>query len=137
MLPGYMFTKMVQYKEILVRITINKNFSSFVVGKIKLSASEIGITKGVIQSAIYGGIYLAQYFHSRKSENGINHLANENKTFKSPKSFTVWAFIFCVANAVMTTSAYIALYLIPVPDFVVMGHTAPIFTVILSTCILR
>ena len=61
-------------------------FPSFVVGKIKLSALEIDIIKGFMQSSIYGKIYLVQYFLT-KGENGMNHLANENKTFKTLSIF--------------------------------------------------
>ena len=49
----------------------------------------------------------------------------------------LWATIFSIATGTMTITAYIGVKMIPVPDFVVLGHTAPLFTLILSAIILR
>ena len=47
-----------------------------------------------------------------------------------------WVMIYSVANAGMTYTAYIGVKIMPVPDFVVFGHTASAFTLLLSSCIL-
>ena len=82
---------------------------------------------------IYGIICFTQYLNAKRKE----PMENEND-MKSPiKIFDVWAFIFCLLVAVMTICAYLGLKLMPVPDFVVFGHTSPVYTVLFSACILR
>ena len=108
-------------------------FFSYIVGKIQLKATEICIAKGIIQSVIYGIIYLTHYLNAKRKE----PLENEDQ-MKSPiKIFDVWAFLFCLFVAVMTIAAYLGLKLMPVPDFVVFGHTSPVYTILFSACILR
>ena len=49
----------------------------------------------------------------------------------------LWVSIYSIASGTMAMTAYIGLKLIPVPDFVVLGHTASLFTLILSTIFLK
>ena len=111
-----------------------KIFFSYIVGKIQLKATEICIAKGIIQSMIYGIICFTQYLNTKRKGN----IKNNEDQVKSPmKIFDVWAFLFCLFVAIMTIAAYLGLKLMPVPDFVVFGHTSPVYTVLFSACILR
>lgn len=47
-----------------------------------------------------------------------------------------WVWIYCLATGGMSYTAYIGVKTMPVPDFVVFGHTAPAFTLLLSICVL-
>ena len=47
-----------------------------------------------------------------------------------------WVLIYCLATGGMSYTAYIGVKTMPVPDFVVFGHTAPAFTLLLSICVL-
>ena len=69
---------------------------------------------------------------------------NNSKTNSIPEvrlstliSLALWIIIFGIASGAMTVTAYIGVKMIPVSDFVVLGHTAALFTLILSTLILK
>ena len=110
-------------------------FFSYIVGKIQLKATEICIAKGIIQSMIYGIICFTQYLNTKRKGRPLENIEDQ---VKSPmKIFDVWAFLFCLFVAIMTIAAYLGLKLMPVPDFVVFGHTSPVYTVLFSACILR
>lgn len=49
----------------------------------------------------------------------------------------IWVIVFSLATGTMTLTAYIGVKLVPVPDFVVLGHTASFFTLILSAIFLK
>ena len=84
---------------------------------------------------IYGIICFTQYLNVKRKGRPLENIEDQ---VKSPmKIFDVWAFLFCLFVAIMTIAAYLGLKLMPVPDFVVFGHTSPVYTVLFSACILR
>ncbi len=57
---------------------------------------------------------------------------------KSSKRWTLlWAIIYSLAVGGMTMTAYVGVKMIPIPDFVVFGHTSSVFTLFFSACFLR
>ena len=62
---------------------------------------------------------------------------DDNKLSVAKLKLALWVSIYSIASGTMALTAYIGLKLIPVPDFVVLGHTASLFTLILSTFILK
>ena len=113
-------------------------------GKIKLVSHEICFTKAFLQTLVYGTIkVISLLFKPNHQRNVISVPINEELDsvaevkLSAKLSLALWVSIFSIATGTMTFTAYIGVKLIPVPDFVVLGHTASLFTLILSTFILK
>ena len=110
-------------------------------------AYEICFTKAFLQTLFYVTIKIISLIYEsnlhKDSIYNLNTIANEDMNsmeelkVSAKITMAIWVSIFSIATGTMTYTAYIGLKLIPVPDFVVLGHTASLFTLIFSTIILK
>ena len=112
----------------------------------KLQAAEVCFIRGLLQVFVFLVLYLV--LNHCKRFLGSNHNITKDK-FDVLKSDNIrwyknfdWKLTlvvcFCgLSFGLMTLLSYIGVKLIPLSHFVVFGHTAPVFTLILSALILR
>ena len=126
------------------------SISRFTVGKIELVFYEICFVKAFLQTLLYSVIKVVSILFKRNhyeetiTVEDICTNPNNSKTNSIPEvrlsaliSLALWIIIFGISSGAMTVTAYIGVKMIPVSDFVVLGHTAALFTLILSTLILK
>ena len=114
--------------------------TSILVKEYELLAAEICFIRGLLQISAFLIVNIIikayqKYQHSKKD------VENENIFYDTEKGFD-WTLGFIVglcglSFGMMTMLAYIGVKMIPLSDFVVFGHTAPVFSLILSAIILR
>jgi len=137
---------------IALAITVNCILvcSSFTVGKIKLVFYEICFVKAFLQTLLYSIIKVVTLLFKQNSQEGRANTEDVNTNLMNSEmdslaeiklseriSLTLWVIVFSIASGGMTVAAYIGVQMIPVPDFVVLAHTASLFTLILSTFFLK
>ena len=126
------------------------SISSFTVGKIQLVFYEICFVKAFFQTLLYSVVKVVSSLFKQNQQEGraiaedvsqnlINNSVDSMAEVKLSEkiSLALWVIVFSMASGSMTVTAYIGVKMIPVPDFVVLGHTAALFTLILSTVILK
>ena len=124
--------------------------SSFTVGKVKLVFYEICFVKAFLQTLIYSIVKVVTFLLKQNRQESIadtenvgsNPIKSEMDSMAEVKlsekiSLALWVIVFSMASGAMTVAAFIGVKMIPVPDFVVLAHTASFFTLILSTIILK
>ena len=114
--------------------------TSILVKEYELLAAEICFIRGLLQISAFFIVNIIiktyrKYKHSKKD------VENENIFYDTEKGID-WTLGFIVglcglSFGMMTMFAYIGVKMIPLSDFVVFGHTAPVFSLILSAIILR
>ena len=114
--------------------------TSILVKEYELLAAEICFIRGLIQISAFLIVNIIikiyqNYHHSKKD------VKKENVFYDAEKGVD-WTLGFIVglcglSFGMMTMLAYIGVKMIPLSDFVVFGHTAPVFSLILSAIILR
>ncbi len=90
--------------------------------------------KSFLQTFMFLAIALVQRCLPKKQDNAEVDAAN-NKTNRG--SLALWAIVYSLAIGTMTMTAYVGVKMIPIPDFVVFGHTSSVFTFFFSACFLR
>ena len=139
-----------QKKALLLKVIKIILIHSFTVGKIKLVFYEICFVKAFLQTLIYSIIKVVSFLWIQNRQESIantenvgsNAIKSEMDSMAEVKlsekiSLALWVIVFSMASGAMTVAAYIGVKMIPVPDFVVLAHTASFFTLILSTFILK
>ncbi len=115
---------------------------SFTVGKCSLFAHEICFVKAFLQMMIYGAIFSAgviknESYSQLQTTNSSDQDSIANLKLSEKIMSCLWITVFSLATGIMTLSAYIGVKLVPVPDFVVLGHSSSFFTLILSAIFLK
>ena len=109
---------------------------SFTVGSFKLFSHEICFVKAFLQTF---GFTLSLMIKTLWGS-GTQDVSDDDVTslkLSSKMKSAIWVIVFSLATGTMTLTAYIGVKLVPVPDFVVLGHTASFFTLILSAIFLK
>ena len=134
--------------------------SSILVKQYKLLAAEICFIRGLLQISLFFVVYIIIHLKQRHLKSKNNNIKNDNtkndveEANNSLEKQTVMAKLITqflkiidwklamlvslcgISFGAMTLLAYIGVKLIPLSDFVVFGHTAPVFTLVLSALIL-
>ena len=111
-----------------------------------LKSAEVCFVRGILQISVFLFLYTSLKYclkcsktecdnqedkHNNRNTNNRQH----NKRFNWKLTIVM---TFCsLSFGAMTLLSYISVKLIPLSDFVIFGHTAPVFTLILSAIILR
>ena len=121
--------------------------TSILVKQYRLLSAEICFIRGILQVSVFAAVYVIinSWRKCVKSEKGeVTKEQSQQSLFGDQTSGTLetWklTIIVCLCGisfAVMTLLAYIGVKLLPLSDFIVLGHTAPVFTLLLSALILR
>ena len=108
-----------------------------------LRSAEVCFVRGLLQISVFIIVYIILNYCRKLSStecenreealNPTNHRPNKKFDFK----LTVLIILCGISFGAMTLLSYISVKLIPLSHFVVFGHTAPVFTLVLSALILR
>ena len=120
--------------------------TNILVKQYKLLAAEICFIRGLLQISAFFIVYITVDFCRKylqtnmdidqETNNVVGHSGRRNLINLDWKLAIVTS-LCGISFGSMTLLAYIGVKLIPLSDFVVFGHTAPVFTLILSALILR
>ena len=117
--------------------------TSILVKQYKLLSAEICFIRGILQVSVFAAVYAMINTWRKCVKSMKDEDTKEQSRFHNQVSETLdWklTIVVCLCGisfAIMTLLAYIGVKLLPLSDFVVLGHTAPVFTLILSALILR
>ena len=111
-----------------------------------LRSAEVCFVRGLLQISVFLFLYTSLKYCRKCSkpktgneENKHNNLKKNDREHNGRFNWKLAIVVtFCgLSFGAMTLLSYISVKLIPLSHFVVFGHTAPVFTLILSAIILR
>ena len=143
---SYSYTTKEKSLGIFLAILCNCMFltSSIMVKEYNLKSSEICFIRGIIQMSLFLIVFIVPKVKFSKCFKSKRKQPKDIDELNDPSSKTSINFGNCIivclcglSCGTMTLLAYIGVKLLPLSDFVVFGHTAPVFTLLLSAIILR
>ena len=111
-----------------------------------LKSAEVCFVRGILQISVFLFLYTSLKYCRKcsktESDNEEDKHNNRNTNNRQHNKGFNWkltiVMTFCsLSFGAMTLLSYISVKLIPLSHFVIFGHTAPVFTLILSAIILR